>query len=140
MAGSKSDFLEAAILNYMLGGGALTKPATLFIALSTAVFVDSATGTAMTEVTGGAYARVAVTNDATNWPNATGNSPATKNNGTTITFPTATAAWGTVASFYVVDAASLGNVLYGGDLTTPKAIAIGDTASFAATSITITED
>lgn len=140
MPGSKSDFLEAAILNYILGGGTLAKATTVYVALSTAAYSDAATGSSMTEVAGGAYARVAVPNDAASWPNATGSSPATKNNAATITFPTATAAWGTVTSFYIVDAGTAGNVLYGGDLTTAKAIASGDTASFAANAITITED
>lgn len=140
MPGSKSDYLEKAILNFLLGDGTLAKPATVYVALSTAAYSDAATGAAMTEVSGGAYARVAVTNNATNWPAATGASPAQKQNGVSITFPTATAAWGTVAAFYIVDAGTGGNVLYGGDLTTAKAIASGDTATFAANSITITED
>lgn len=142
MAGSKSDYLEAAILNYLLGGVALTSPGTLYVALSTAAYSDAATGSSMTEVSASStgYARVAVTNNATNWPAATGSSPATKQNGTAITFPTATASWGTITSFYIVDAASGGNVLYGGDLTATKSIAAGDTATFAAASITVTED
>lgn len=140
MAGSKSDYLEKVVLDLVLGGGAFTKPVTVYVALSTAAYSDAATGTAMTEVSGGAYARVAVTNNATNFPNATGTAPASKNNATAITFPTASAAWGTVTSFYIVDAATLGNILYGGDLTTAKVIGSGDTASFAANSITITED
>lgn len=140
MAGSKSDYCEAATLNLWLGATAVTAPATVYIALSTAAYSDAATGSSMTEVSGGAYARVAVTNNTTNWPAATGTSPATKSNGTAFTFPTATASWGTILSFYIVDAASGGNVLYGGDLTTSKAIASGDTATFAASSITVTED
>lgn len=137
MAGSKSDYLENALLNGVLGGPQFTLPATVYIALSTAVYSDAATGSAMTEVTGGAYARVAVTNNATNWPGAASGA---KSNGTVFTFPTATADWGTVQSFYLVDAASGGNILYGADLTTPRAIANGDTASFAVGSITITEN
>jgi hypothetical protein len=144
MSGSKSDYLEAALLNLVLGGTAWSAPATTYIALSTAAYSDAATGGAMTEVstTGTGYARVALTNNATNWPSATGTSPTTKNNGTVITFPTATGSWGTVTSFYIVDAASAGNVLYGGDLGTAKTIASGDTASFATSpvGITITED
>lgn len=142
MAGSKSDYLEAAILNYLLGGTALSSPGTLYIALSTAAYSDSATGASMTEVSasGTGYARVAVTNNATNWPAATGTSPTTKQNGAAFTFPTGTGAWGTVTSFYICDAATNGNVLYGGDLTTAKSIASGDTATFATSSITVTED
>lgn len=143
MAGSKSDYLEAAILNYILGGVAFTPPTNtnpVYVALSTAAYSDAATGASMSEVTGGSYARVAVTNNTTNWPNATGTSPATKSNGTAITFTAATASWGTVTSFYICDALSGGNVYYGGDLTTAKAIGSGDTATFAAAAITITED
>jgi hypothetical protein len=144
MAGSKSDYLEKAILDYLLGANALAvPPATgtpVYVALSTAAYTDAATGSAMTEVAGNAYARVAVANNVTNWPASTGTSPTQKQNGTAITFTTATGSWGTVTSFYLVDAPTLGNVLYGGDLSVAKAIAAGDTATFAANSITITED
>lgn len=137
MAGSKSDYLENALLNGVLGGPQFTLPTTVYIALSTAAYSDAATGSSMTEVTGGSYARVAVTNNSTNWPNA---SSGAKSNGTVFTFATATADWGTVQSFYIVDALSGGNCLYGADLTTARAIANGDTASFAVGAITITEN
>ena len=142
MAGSKSDYLEAVVLNLVLGGTAYTPPGTLYLALSTAAYSDAATGSAMTEVSaaGTGYARLAVTNNATNWPAASGTSPTQKANGTAMTFPAATGSWGTVSSFYICDAASAGNVLYGGDLTTAKAIQTGDTATFAAGAITVTED
>lgn len=140
MAGSKSDYLEKAILDFLLGAVSLSSPGTIYVALSTAAYSDAATGTSMTEVSGGSYARVAVTNNTTNWPVATGTSPATKANGTSITFPTATGSWGTVTAFYLVDAATVGNILYGGDLTASKTIGSGDTATFAASAITITED
>lgn len=137
MAGSKSDYWENAILNGSLGGPALTLPTTVYIALSTGVYSDAATGSAMTEVTGSGYARVAVTNNNTNWPSA---SAGQKSNGTVFTFAAASASWGTVQSFYIVDALSAGNILYGADLTTARTIATGDTASFAVGSITITEN
>lgn len=140
MAGSKSDFLEKAILNYLMGGTAITLGSAVYFGLSTALYSDAATGAAMSEVTGGAYARVAVTRNTTNFPAATGASPATMLNGTAITFPTATAVWGTVQSFYILDAATTGNILYGGDLVTAKSIIVGDTASFAIGALTLTED
>lgn len=143
MAGSKSDYLEKIVLDLVLGAVAYTAPTTVYVALSTGAYSDAATGASMTEVSssGTAYARVALTNNTTNWPVATGTSPATKTNGTAITFPTATGSWGTVASFYIVDASTNGNILYGGDLSLSKAIGIGDTATFAATTgITVTED
>lgn len=140
MAGGKSDYLEKKILDLVLGATAFTAPATVYVALSTAAYTDTATGSSMSEVTGGSYARVTVTNNSTNWPAASGTNPTVKSNGTTITFPTATASWGTVNSFYIVDASSGGNVLYGGDLTAPKSVGIGDTPSFAAGALVVQED
>lgn len=137
MAGSKSDYLENKVLDGVLGGPQYTLPTTVYICLSTAAYADSATGSAMTEVSAGGYARVAVTNNNTNWPNSSGG---TKSNGAVFTFPAATAAWGTVQSFYIADASSGGNCLYGADLTTTRTIATGDTASFAVGSITVTEN
>jgi len=139
MAGSKSDYLENAILNAILGGPAFALPPNIFIALSTAAYSDAATGTSMSEVSsaGTAYGRVAQTNNATNWPASSGG---TKSNGTVITFNAATADWGTVNSFYIVDTLSAGNILYGADLTTPRTVVNGDTASFAVGAIAITEN
>ncbi len=136
MPGSKSDYLETKILDHVLGGPDYTRAATVHVALFTAAPTDAGGGT---EATGGAYARVAVTNNATNFPAATG--PAsTKKNGTAITFPKATASWGTVVSWGIFDAATAGNLLYWGNLTTSKSVGIDDTPSFAANAITITED
>lgn len=142
MAGGKSDYLEKAVLDYLLGGGALPKPATVYVALSTAAYSDAATGSSMSEVsaTGSGYVRAAVTNNATNWPNATGTTPATKTNAVAVSYPVATTAWGTVKSFYLCDAATGGNALYGGDLTQERNVGSGDTPSFGPNSLTITED
>jgi hypothetical protein len=142
MAGSKSNHLEAQILDGYLGGATITVPTTVYIILSTAAYSDAATGASCSEVStsGTAYARVAVTNNSTNWPNATGTSPTAKSSGTAFTFPAATADWTTCESYYIADASSAGNILYGADLTTPKDVGTGDTATFASGSITVTED
>lgn len=131
---SKSNYLENAILDHILGGPDFTRPATVYVSLHTADPTDAGTGT---EVSGNGYARVAVTNNATNWPAA---SSGAKSNGTTITFPTATGSWGTVSHFGIWDAATNGNLLYHGALNASKAIADGDTASFGVGDLDITED
>lgn len=143
MAGSKSDYLEGVVLNLVLGATAYTAPTNVYIALSTAAYSDAATGSSITasEPSGNAYTRLLVANSSANWPAATGTSPTQKANGAAFTFTTATGSWGTIASFYIVDNSVNGNVLYGGDLTASKAIASGDTATFAAsTGIIVTED
>ena len=134
MAGSKSDYLELELLDHVLGNAAYSAPATVYIALYTVAPTDAGGGT---EVSGGSYARVAVTNNATNWPAAEGGA---KSNGTAITFPTATADWGTVVAVGILDAASAGNLLYWATLTQNKTVNNGDTASFAVGELDITED
>ena len=56
----------------------------------------------------------------------------------TVTFPTASASWGTVTHFAVWDASTSGNMLFHGALTASKTIDSGDTASFAATTLALT--
>jgi hypothetical protein len=130
----KSDYLENKVLDLLLGGGTYTVPTTVYVALYTVAPTDAGGGT---EVSGGGYARVAVTNNATNFPAASGGS---KSNGTTITFPTATADWGTVVAVGIFDASTAGNLLFWANLTTSKTIQNGDTAQFASGSLTFSED
>lgn len=140
---SKSDYMENKVLD-IVGGVTFTAPATLYIALyTTAVPSDASTGTTpaggAVEVTGGSYARQAVTNNATNFPAASGGSKA---NGTAITWSTPPSAnWGVVVGFAIVDALTLGNILYKGAISPNKTINNGDPApSFGIGALTITED
>jgi hypothetical protein len=142
VAGSKSDYLEKVILDLVFGAVGYTPPGTLYVALSTAIYSDAAIGSEVSSA-GTNYGRAPVSNNATQWPAASGTSPATKTNANAITFATCSGiAWGNVKSFYVMDALTGGNTLYGGDLALAKDIGIGDTATFAGSpnGLTITED
>ena len=134
MAGSFSNFLENKLLDQLFGGVAYTFPATLYVGLATAVSSD---GSTFTEVSGGSYARVSKTANQTNFPAA---SSGALSNGTAITFPQASASWGTVVAVGVFDASTSGNLLAWADLTTSKTIASGDTASFAIGDLDVTLD
>ena len=134
MAGSKSDYLEDAILDHVLGDTAYTAPGTVYIALFTVAPTDAGGGT---EVTDGSYARKAVTNNATQWPAASGGA---KSNGEDIEFAQATGDWGTCVAFAIFDALTAGNMLYWADLETSKAVNSGDTAKFSAGDLDVTED
>jgi len=134
MAGSFSDFLELEVLDHVFGNAAYTAPASTFIALFTAAPTDAGGGT---EVTGGSYARLDITNNATNWPAA---AAGLKSNGTEFAFVEATASWGTVVAMGIFDAISAGNLLCWADLTTNKSIASGDTGRFAIGDLDITLD
>lgn len=131
----KADFLENELLDHVLGNAAYTAPGTVHVALYTVTPTDAGGGT---EVTGGSYARVAVTNDATNWPAA---SAGAKSNGTAITFPAPTANWGTVVAFAILDAGTGGNFLYWGPISPNKTVNASDPApSFAVGDLDVTED
>lgn len=131
---SKSNYLENALLDHMLGGPDYVRPATVYVGLFTAAPNDTGGGT---EVSGGNYARVAVTNNATNWPAAVGGS---KSNGTAITFPVPSAGWGTVTHHGLFDAPTGGNLLRYGMLTVSKTVDPGDLISFPIGTLSITED
>lgn len=144
MAGSMSDVYEKRVLDLIFrnANASATAPLGLdatnvWLGLFTATPSDTGGGT---EVTGGSYARVAVARTGAGFNAATGATPGTTTNAGTVTFPTATAAWGTVTQFGIFDAATAGNLVYWGDLTNSKTIGSGDTASFAASAISITQD
>lgn len=119
MAGSATDFLENELLDHVFGAAAYTAPATLYFAATTTAPTDSAGGT---EPVGNGYARVAVTNNATNFPAASGGA---KSNGTVIEWATATGSWGSIIGIDIYDAASGGNRLGYADVTS-TAIGLND--------------
>lgn len=134
MAGGKGNYLKQKVLDHVLGGADYARAATVYIALFISSPSSSGGGT---EVSGGGYARQAVTNDATNWPGAT--TGGVKNNGTIIDFGTATANWGTVTAGAIYDASTGGNLLYFGPLTVSKTINTDDGFKIPANGITLTE-
>jgi len=130
---SFSDYLENKVLNHIFGKAAFTAPANIFVALSTADPLDDGSG--MAEPAGGSYARVSTA--AADWNSS---SVGNTTNANVITFPKATASWGTLTHFALYDAASAGNLLGSGALTLAKAITTDDTPSYAAGQITISLD
>jgi hypothetical protein len=128
---SKTDFAENKTLDHMTGK-ATWAAVTARVGLFTAAPSDAGGGT---EVSGGSYARV--TTAAADWNAASGGSTTNAN---AITFPTASGSWGTVTHFGIFDAASGGNLLRWAALGTSKAVGSGDTPSFAAGALTLTED
>lgn len=132
-----TNYLENKLIDHIFQNTAFTGPTTLYIALFTAV-TDGEAGT-VTEVSGGSYARVGVTASLSNWADATGNN-GTTSNVNVITFPTASADWGTVTNFGIYDSPTAGNLLIYAALTTSRSITNGSTASFAANSLTVQLD
>lgn len=122
-----SNYLENALINATLRGTAYTAPATVYLALFTADPTEAGTGT---QVTGGAYARRAITFGAP--------SDGAASNSAEVLFPVATANWGTITHIGIFDALTGGNMLYYGSLTTSKVIQNSDQLKVNAGDITIT--
>lgn len=128
-----SNYLRNKVLEHSVGKTAYTLP-TVYVALSTTT--PAADGTGVTEPSGGSYARVVTA--GTDWATASAGSITNAN---AITFPTATADWASAANFtygVLYDAATAGNVLGYGALSTAKNNLNGDTTSIAASNLTIT--
>lgn len=143
-AAAVSNYLQNKFIDWFFRAQTFTAPTTIYIALATSSSSASACGT---EVSGGSYARVAVTSALANWAGtqsagsttaSSGTSGQTSNNGA-ITFPSPTANWGTIVGFCAFDASSGGNLLFFAALTVSKTVNNGDAApSFAAAALTYT--
>jgi hypothetical protein len=123
MAGFLTDYTNNKVLDLLFGATSYAPPGTVYLGLS---LNASNKGGNVTEPSGGGYARVALANNPTTFPAASGG---TKSNSTAAAFPAPTANWGTVQSLFIADAPSGGNVLAMADLATPKAITGGGSAA-----------
>lgn len=127
-------FMANALLNHVLRNTAYTSPSSVFLALFTS---NPGEGGGGTEVSGGGYARQAVTFGA-----PVDNSPNGRvcRNTAAVTFPVATASWGTITHAAIMDASSGGNMLFYGALDTAATIGAGDTISFPVNDIQVGMD
>lgn len=138
-----SNYLENHLLDFLVRGQSFTAPATVYVALGTAACSDGSNGT---EVSGGSYARVAVASSLANWSGTQSAGSTSASSGTAgditnnaaITFPVATASWGTVTYWMLFDASTSGNQLMCAPLTASKTVGIGQTLRFPAGSLHIT--
>lgn len=102
---SFTNYTEGKVADEIFGATAFAAPATLHIGLHSAYPDETGAGA---ELSGNNYARVAVTNNTTNWPNYASNQ---KSNGTTITFNTASGNWLEAVAVSVWDASVAGNMI-----------------------------
>lgn len=122
-----SNYLENALVNATLRNTAYTSPATVYVGLFTTDPTDAGSGT---EVSGGSYVRQSATFAAP--------SNGASSTSADVTFPQATANWGTVTHFGIYDASTAGNLLYHGALTTSKTIETGDVFKISSGNLTVT--
>ena len=122
-----SNYLENALINATLRNTSYTSPATVYVGLYTSDPTDANTGT---EVSGGSYARTAVTFGSP--------SDGVTTNSAAVEFPQATGSWGTVGWIGILDASTSGNLLYHTPLDASKTIASGDIFKIASGSLSVT--
>lgn len=126
-----SNYGENLVLTWLLTTSSATRPTTWYVALYT---VAPGEGGGGTEVSGGSYARQAVTFTVS------GTAPTQAANSAAVEFPTASASWGTVVAAAIFDASTSGNLLAFADLTTSKTIDSGDVLRFNADTLVVTLD
>jgi hypothetical protein len=102
-----TDAREQACLDNEFGSGS---PATLYLGAFTTMPADDGTGGV--EPTGGGYARIPITNNATNFPAAVAGNPSTKSLAVQFAFAVASVSWSPsfVKGIGWFDAASAGNL------------------------------
>jgi hypothetical protein len=122
-----SNYLENALVNATLRNTSYTSPATVYAALFTTDPTDAGSGT---EVTGGAYARTSITFGSP--------SNGVTTNSADVTFPTCTAAWGTVTHMGIYDASTSGNLLYHTPLDASKTVDSGDIFKISSGNLSVT--
>jgi len=123
-----SNYLENALINATLRNTTYTSPTTVYAGLFTSDPTDAGSGT---EVSGGSYARKAITFAAPS-------NGVTTNSAAACEFDQATGSWGTITHFGIFDSLTSGNLLYHGALTTSKTISSGDVFKFATSSVSVT--
>jgi hypothetical protein len=149
-----SNFIENHLIDFLLRAQSLgitgataaagTGPATTYIALFTAAPTAAGGGTEVVS-TGTNYSRVPITSALTAWAGtqgagttvaSSGTSGQTSNN-TVVTFANPSASWGTITSVGIFDAATGGDLLMFGNLTSPQAVSPTNPAIFPAGSLVL---
>lgn len=124
-----SNYLENKILEHTLGIATYTPESTVYLALFTSDPTDAGTGT---EVSTGGYTRQSISFGTVGSGSVSSNAD--------ITFGPATASYGTVSHIGVYDAASSGNLLYHGALSSSKTVDTNDSFVVESGDLTITLD
>ena len=116
-----SNYLENELYDHVCRGASFTAPTNIYVSLHTADPTESGSGT---EVSGGSYARTAVTMGAPT--NGSGT------NSADVQFPQATADWGTVTHIGIWDATTVQVICYSTHhLDASKNITTGDVFKIA---------
>lgn len=130
--GNLSDYFQSSLYNLILKGSAFA-PGTLAFALCSGTPTDGQTGSNIPELASATpnYKRVTYIQAASGWQNYVANTASA--NTQPIQWPVAGAGWGTISGACILDNATVGagNVLFFGNLTTPRLVLNGDQFQFS---------
>lgn len=134
MADNLTPYTEKKFLEHLTGRTEWTKPAFTYLALYTVAPTEVSAGTEV-PTSGTNYVRIKLT-----W-GAASEAEGSISTSALAKFPaagTASTAWGTIVALGVTDAASSGNLLTYGPLTTTFVMELGDTFTVISGGITLT--
>lgn len=131
--GGLTDYASNKLVDLIFRAQAYTWPATLYAALFTAAPSNGGGGT---EASGGSYARAAIASSLAAWSGtqsagstsaSTGTGGRISNNAA-LSYPAATASWGTVTHEGLFDASTSGNLMFWGALAAARTVNSGGPA------------
>ena len=134
LAGGKSTYCENSVLGHAMGKTSWTMPAAIYLALCTSIPTAASTGTTIVEASYTGYARKQIAAADLNAASA-----GQMTNANAITFAACSGSTSTIIAFAICDAATVGNVIYWGSITS-KVIDVSNTpATVAAGALVLTE-
>ena len=125
-----SNYAEDLVLDWVFTNGGATRPTSWYVSLHTACPTETGS---VGELSGNGYARQSVTF-------AAASAGATSNSGTLTFGPNTTTNWGIVTDVAVWDAATTGNCLAYGSLSSSVTINVGDSLVISSGNLDITLD
>ena len=123
-----SNYAENLALKWLLTTESATRPTAWHLGLFTSNPTDAGSGTEVS-TSGTGYGRKAIAFTVTN---------DTATNSATVTFDAATSNWGTIGWVGIYDAATGGNLIFHGAVTTAKTLETGDTFQVSSGNLSIT--
>src|SRR5690554_6039558 len=126
---SASDYLEAKVLDHVLRNTAYTSPISVYMSLHTENPDEDGSGT---ELSGNGYSRQAITFAAA--------SNGEIANSAAVEFTASGGNWDEATHYGIYDASTSGNLLFYGELSSPKTVEDNDTLTFDIGDITVTCD
>jgi len=103
---SMTSYLQKKLGDHSIGKASFTMPTTVYLALFTVNPGEA--GSLAGEVSGGSYARIAITSLMNAFDSVSGIAV----NASSIDFANPTANWGTIVAVGIMDALTVGNMLY----------------------------